>query len=314
MAMLSYLVLTVAFASGAQALQPPTPGAVTKPCNYGDAQCKGIQAQPTPALQGTQASPLWVKVIQTGTDQPHANADAGKTKDGSPTNWRSDPNWWVALFTLLLAFTATVQAGFFVWQLRMMRETIRDSKAAANAARDAAKAAQDGAEAALLNAKAIINAERPWLVVGFKEINDTTTGASSIYAFTFINQGKTPAIVKKISIGHNVVTKTSDLPIPMRDEDLTPRDLPDLTLIVSKDSFITWPEVDPERLLEEHVETNQGGLSGKFLMIYGMIEYHDVFESWGPGRKPHRTRWSYGYDIRTGNLVSVGPDEYNSHT
>jgi len=192
--------------------------------------------------------------------------------------------------------------------------TLKNLKEQARVGLIAAKAGEEGAKAALLNAKAVINAERPWLVVGFKETNDTTTGALPTYAFTFINQGKTPAIVKKISIGHSVVTSPYDLPIHMREEDLSPRDLPDLTLIVSKDSFTTWPEVDPEGLLESYRKTTQGGLSGKLLMIYGMIEYHDVFESWGPGRKPHRTKWSYGYDTRTGNLISVGPDEYNSHT
>jgi len=68
--MLSYLVLAFALVS-AQALQPPTPSGGKEHSQQRDTQGKPPQRQPQPALQGTQAYPLWVKVVQTEPTNQH---------------------------------------------------------------------------------------------------------------------------------------------------------------------------------------------------------------------------------------------------
>jgi hypothetical protein len=155
--MLCSLAFVFALALNGQPSQPPTPSAVTKPCNQGDTQCKGIQPQTHTNLQGSQASPLWVNVYCPGCSKTGSENDTSKPKDSPPPNWRRDPNWWVALFTLLLGFIAIGQATLFLVQLRLMKSSLKDSKTAADAARDAANAARQSAEIAT-------NTERAWLV------------------------------------------------------------------------------------------------------------------------------------------------------
>ncbi|MEO6804541.1 MAG: hypothetical protein ABI209_00195 [Edaphobacter sp.] len=70
------------------------------------------------------------------------------------------------------------------------------------------------ARAALLSAKAVINSERAWLVIGFEQTNNTDTGALPIFKFTCLNQGKTPAVIKRIDAGYRVVNNPWDLPVP----------------------------------------------------------------------------------------------------
>jgi hypothetical protein len=192
--------------------------------------------------------------------------------------------------------------------------TLKNLKEQARVGLIAAKAGEEGAKAALLSAQSVINAERAWLVIGIEQTNNTDTGASPTFAFTCLNQGKTPAIVKGIFTNYQTISDPFDLPVPMRDEDLKPLVLPDRTFIVSRDSVKIHPEVNPEAILFEKQKRVAVGFAGEFLVFYGRVEYHDVFGSWGPGRKPHQTRWCYFYRSDTGTLLSTGPDEYNSHT
>jgi hypothetical protein len=49
-------------------------------------------------------------------------------------------------FTSLLAAIAAAQAGLFVWQLKLIRRTLADTKQAADAARDSAEAAKESVD------------------------------------------------------------------------------------------------------------------------------------------------------------------------
>jgi hypothetical protein len=306
------LVLNFAMTLHGQS-QPPSSRNGEQQSQGKNPKSKGDKTQPSATLQGTQASPLWVNVNCPGCSRPNTTGSTNQTNDKPTQNRREDPNWWVAVFTGLLAVIAFIQAGFFWRQLRMMRIGLADNKAASDAARDAAKAAQDGAEAALLNAKAIINTERPWLVIGVKQINNTDTGALALFVFTCLNQGNTPAQIKQIDANYRIVTDPFDLPVPMTEGDVNPRTLPQRTFIVHKDSFTIRPEINPESILFDH-RNGVKQAPGEFLMFFGRIKYHDVFQSWGPGRKAHETRWCYWYNETDGTLIPAGPDEYNKHT
>jgi hypothetical protein len=59
--------------------------------------------------------------------------------------------WVLALCTAALAIVAAMQAGLFLWQLRIMREGLRDSKLAA--------------EAAQISAESTKRIERPWVLM-----------------------------------------------------------------------------------------------------------------------------------------------------
>jgi hypothetical protein len=68
-----------------------------------------------------------------------------------------------------LVIVSAVQAGFFLWQLDLIRKGLVDAKESADAATESAKAAKDSAEAAIRQAKAseesFAKLERPYLFV-----------------------------------------------------------------------------------------------------------------------------------------------------
>jgi hypothetical protein len=100
--------------------------------------------------------PLWVKVVQTRTDKPQAATDESKADNPSAKEWRRDPNWVIAIFTIALAVIAAIQAGLFIWQLRLLKKSLIDTKISADAAKAAAIAATKSVEIAT-------NSERAWI-------------------------------------------------------------------------------------------------------------------------------------------------------
>lgn len=146
------------------------------------------------------------------------------------------------------------------------------------------KAAQDGAKAALLNAQAVINAERPWLLVSI-EAQGYEPNTFIVKAF---NAGRTPA---ELHEGHctseirpiNFIP-TTDFRDPFR--------LPMQSLIVSRDGFLIRM-ISPGELVEQ---VGREGLDPQ-LCVYGRILYWGVFnDRTAAGAKPYETRWIFRYE------------------
>jgi len=64
----------------------------------------------------------------------------------------------------------------------------------------------DAAKAALLNAKALINAERPWVVIFYDGWKDGTFG------FSAANKGRTPANIISFAVGFKCLSNVKQLP------------------------------------------------------------------------------------------------------
>jgi hypothetical protein len=139
-----YLVISLAllgtFASDSrgQSKQPP-------------AQSKQATQPPATDQRGTDQVPLAVKILpaQDAKEQSDKAEHERKEKaviDGKlafETQRIADYTDRLALFTVLLFCVAVAQAGLFLWQLRYMRQGMRDSEMAAKAAQDSAEATRD---------------------------------------------------------------------------------------------------------------------------------------------------------------------------
>lgn len=100
-----------------------------------------------------------------------------------------------ALYTILLVLVGAGQLGLFWWQLRLIRESLTDTKLAADAANKSAEAA--------------IVAQRPWIkttleIGGSLRLNGET--ASMSFDFSVANVGTSPATNVKtlVSINHDL--------------------------------------------------------------------------------------------------------------
>jgi hypothetical protein len=91
---------------------------------------------------GTEQSPWFVRVLPTPKTAEEAAAES-REQDTRTANERGLTTYtrYLWLATGALALVALVQAALFLWQLILLRRSVQDSAAAAEAAREAADAA-----------------------------------------------------------------------------------------------------------------------------------------------------------------------------
>ena len=120
-------------------------------------------------------------------------------------------NWWTMLFTGataafagLLFVVGSVQVAMFWGQLRIMRQSLRDSADVAKAAKEAADAARMSADIAQKMERAFVTAEvtPASLPLASEARQWTEDGKTTVSAKVILrNHGRTPAVVWTIDIG-----------------------------------------------------------------------------------------------------------------
>jgi len=183
-------------------------------------------------------------------------------------------------------FGAWVGLGLLVWQNVLTRRS--------------ANAAKAGADAALLNAKAVIRSERPWIHVNINKTGD------SKYAFEAINTGRTPA--QDVSFGINETTEYKS--IEEMPTNLLCRDWNTLAkgLLVTGDSFLVF---------EKEILPGELGLArsaGTILIVWGCVRYKDTISDTGEGPEQHESWFCFWFGPGGMKWVRGGPPEYNKHT
>lgn len=186
-------------------------------------------------------------------------------------------------------------------------------------AKETKKAAEDGrssADAALLNAQAVLDSERPWLVV-MPERN-IATGELGFH-FRVMNKGRTPARLVSATIDDTFIVRPDQLPIPPPYK--TAFYAPPNRFLASGDGFNirrTQSEanigINPVNLLKSHRAQIDKAQPGEFLIFFGEVIYDDVLGSNGSGYKQHRTRWCFAFFEHGQTFEAVGPKEYNEYT
>jgi hypothetical protein len=121
------------------------------------------EAKPQAGQGGTEQSPWFVRVLPTPKTAGEAEAER-READARAANEQGLTTYTrhLSLATVALAFVAAVQAGLFVWQLILLRGSVRDARTAANAANASAEAAKLEAYAAQ---RMLILTQRPKLRV-----------------------------------------------------------------------------------------------------------------------------------------------------
>ena len=228
-------------------------------------------------------------------------------------------DYWVFLFTAILTLVGVLGTYAAIKTLRQIKRQADLMVEHRDNLKELAAAAGNNAEAALLNAKALINAERPWVMVQIKEIagnNKAGIFASKpSFQFSVYNYGKSPAHILKCR-GPNVEIYNSPdttLPVPPNygnwDWDmkfLAPGDsLPIREAIAPLTKMI---EITADSSLPVKSSTDSD------LVAYGLIEYTD-----GISKEPYRTAFCYRYERNSlsetigGRFVLGGPSAYNEY-
>jgi hypothetical protein len=202
---------------------------------------------------------------------------------------------WLAAFTLLLFLAAVGQIGLFVWQLKLIRESLNEAKVAADAAKFGARAARESAGIARASSEAAIAFERPYVRISeIKAIIRSTRGGEDVFQNTEIlrepyavciieNYGKTPAFVEKteaqlrFSAGDLQIILEKGKPIPV------------VTLKTGQSYHFEVPLGEP--INQQRAEDIQSG--GQYFWLHFNFIYRDVLG------KIHQTPdiWRYTFDL-----------------
>jgi hypothetical protein len=156
-------------------------------------------------------------------------------------------------------------------------EQQRESAAQMKIAQDAANAAKASAEAARLNAQAVINAERPWIVIEIERIDEQS------YQVRGRNKGRTPADMIDGYFGAGVYPIET---FTVTDDKMGPFFAPLQPLTAADD----WFEIVTINC--GSYEIDNAKVPPEMLYSFGRIRYWDTFtDRTGPTYRPYETRW-----------------------
>jgi hypothetical protein len=203
---------------------------------------------------------------------------------------------WEALGAIGTCIEAIALGAIFVWDRidagQQHEQTLKQFKAS-----------KDAADAALLNAKAVIAVERPWIVVIPKR--------STIMEFSFdvINKGRTPAKIESVTFNWTFDS--------YHDKSRTPPN--HLTKVYALRDFIEQNggfnipiSKNPLQTIAEAGLVERANKGNQFLIYDGKVTYWDAFDVEGTKQVLHETVWSYFFDFQTKDLVRIG--EYSRYT
>ncbi len=199
------------------------------------------------------------------------------------------------IVSILLVLVAAI-TGYFIY--RQAKETAA-----------AARATKTAADAALLNAQAIINAERPWIVVNVESL------APGQFNFILKNVGRTPAKVRSIWSMPILTKRGESLRIPPDEQTgesllCSPPCLipPTATQIIFR---FDVAEMDKRNAFGVNITFSQGFTELRF---YGRIVYFDPLQP--ESAAPHETKWLYWHVPIEGAIPFPDPmhPQHNTYT
>ena len=182
------------------------------------------------------------------------------------------------------------------------------------------RTSEQAANAASLNAQAVLNSERPWLVVTAEKSDKM--GRPGYFFFRVTNKGRTPAQFISGGCGLAFKMNANELRIP---PDYGPFLLPNNTFLPPDDSFdVARTETEgligmnPTEIIEQHFK-GPDATYGDTLYFFGKIVYDDVLGKNRAGYEQHQTRWCFAFYKDGMRWVRSGPSrpnwwKYNRYT
>lgn len=285
---------------------PPTPSkaspAVTSPAISGSSL---PASNPTPAAAGD------LQNCESGNcDEQPAHITIA-TPAPAPAPWPvQDRIAWGANVLLALLGYAGIIIGIQI--LRKIERQSKFAEAAAEIAAKSADAATKSAEAALLHAQAIIQAERPWVLITIVPSRSIENGFTVIAT----NRGRGPAqviaaveetriVVDEVHLSAIPEYKDQDAESPFVSIILLPGEFMNLKSFCRDDVKPLCGSDDAYRRIENWEER---------IFLYGKVTYRDLA---APVDRPyHETGWCcrYIHGRQKSGLVMAGSQEYNQHS
>jgi hypothetical protein len=180
------------------------------------------------------------------------------------------------------------------------------------AAETAAAAAHESAQAALSNAQALIDAERPWLVVTV----EASTAVENGFTVTATNRGRSPAQVVGMAEQLRIAVDEAQLPAKPEYGNREPKPpmMPIILLAGESTALKSFSRADAREMCESDEQFARIENWEEKIFLYGKVVYKDLVAP--PGKQTHQTDWCswYIHGRQRSGLVIGGPAGYNAHT
>lgn len=220
--------------------------------------------------RGVKDAPVFVDaLIRTEIDKAEAAREAQQREAEAARSERSAvANESVAKWTALAFVVMLIQAGLFVWQLRLMKRSFAESRGALLAARDAADAAKASADALKRIERAYVFAEVHLRSFTTSVIDSAGDWGNLKASVKFWNHGKTPALITMIR-GYPILLEAP--PNELLDFDGAEAKLPPSLGIGAGTDFIS--DLEYALPIDEFSNLKNGV---KRIYFVGKMEYTDV--------------------------------------
>lgn len=237
------------------------------------------------------------------------NAIEKHSRESVPDFEQHAPSWygWYDFFRWPNGTTAWA----IILTLMAVAAQARESAKATEAMRDSIPLQQQAVNAALLNAQAVINAERPWLLVHIGP-NNGPMGGFTIHAK---NKGRTPAMITAVHMGCVAVEGISALP---KEPPYGPGKLVQDRILVADDAaWVIW--FDRKMLKNLLADDFDKALARELqVFVFVTVLYRDLLNP--SATPPHETRWVCLFELNeegdaVHNIEGIGgPREYDQYT
>jgi hypothetical protein len=212
-----------------------------------------------------------------------------------------------------IAWAAYVVLAFLGYAGIMLAiSTLKKIERQTAAAETAAIAAQNAAQAALMNAQAVIDADRPWLVVSVEPSPTVENG----FMVTATNRGRSPARIVATAEQLRIAVDETRLPAMPEygNSEPVPPMVPIILLQGESTGLKSFSRSDARELCESDEQFARIESWEEKIFLYGRVLYNDLVAP--PDRQAHQTDWCswYIHGRQRSGLVMGGPKGYNVHT
>jgi hypothetical protein len=279
--------------------------AIVRPVQSPSASARTVPSAPTHAALPAAVTPA-TKPDCNGfpCDEPQERPIVVQLPAPVPTPWlmRERIAWGANLVLAIVGYVGIMMAVSVLKKIE--RQTL--------SAEAAASAASVSAQAALLNAQAIIDSERPWLLISV----EPSMGAENTFIVMVTNRGRTPASIVAIAEQLRIAIDESHLPSsPEYDNaEPTPPLVPIILLPGESSGIKQFSREEAQGVCDSEERFKRVANWDEKIFLFGKIVYRDLI---GPvDRQIHETSWCcwYIHGRQKSGLVIAGPPGYNLHT
>jgi len=248
-------------------------------------------ANPTPAIAGEGAQQLVPRV--TVANAPPAPA---------PWPLHEKIAWAANLVLAVLGYAGIMMA------LSLLKKIERQ----ASYAEAAIDVAATSARAAYLNAQAVVNAERPWILITV----EPSRSAENSFTIIATNRGRSPARITATAEQAIIAVDERYLPFtPEYDREESKTPLVPIILVPGESTPIKpFSREEVKALCDSEERFRRIETWEEKLYLYGKVVYLDLIST--PENQAHESNWCcwYIHGRQNSGLVLAGPPAYNAHT